>query len=253
MKKYNIKISNYSSRAANAKINTIIIHHTAMSSVDSVLSWFKNPASQVSSHYVIDKNGDIYQLVPNDKKAWHAGVSHWKGVDNLNHYSIGIELVNTGYEPFDEKQIESLIELCKELKAEYNIDDQNIIGHSDVAPGRKIDPSQYFDWGKLHDEGLGIMSNIKMENPEVLLRYGDENSDVLKLKSELVDFGYLLKNSDQNRYDVELDYAIKAFKRHYCQETYDCEGWDTLTDAKLHDLLEQINEPYAKVAGVSDE
>jgi len=233
----NVRISNFSPRPKDAKISSIIIHHTALSDLNTVLSWFKTSVSQVSSHYVIDKNGDIYQLVDNAKKAWHAGISHWKGMDNLNNTSIGIELVNTGYEPFEHEQTDALIELCKKLKKKYSIPDRNIIGHSDIAPGRKIDPSQYFDWGKLYKAGLGILSDLKMKGPKTILRYGDESAAVSKLKSQLIDIGYLIKNNDA-KFDVELDYVIKSFKRHYCQETYDSFGWDELADAKLRDISE---------------
>lgn len=235
-----VKTKHFSNRASGAKINAIIIHHTAIGSLDSVLAWFKNDESRVSSHYVIDRDGTIYQVVDDDKKAWHAGISNWRGVENLNNTSIGIELVNTGYESFDTRQISALIELCRGLKKKYDIPDHNIIGHSDIAPSRKIDPSIHFDWDWLHDNGLGLMSVANFLDPKILYRYGDEKDEICELKRRLQKFGYFVAEVESNRYDLHLDYIVKAFKRHYSPDTYDTFGWDEQADARLNDLLEMI-------------
>ena len=109
-----------------------------------------NKNSKVSSHYLIGRDGKIINLVDEKKRAWHSGVSHWKGVDNLNDISIGIELENPGHEfgyiPFSKEQMDSLIYLCKELKSKYDIKEDWVLGHSDISPGRKLDPGDKFDW-----------------------------------------------------------------------------------------------------------
>ncbi len=144
----------------SADIDAIIIHYTDMPSADAALAWMRNPESQVSAHYLIDEKGAIHQLVPDEKRAWHAGVSYWQGDTNLNDRSIGIELANPGhthgYVPFPEPQIESLLSLCQKLRVNWDIPSARIIGHSDIAPQRKQDPGHLFPWEILAREGLGL-------------------------------------------------------------------------------------------------
>ena len=141
-------------------IDMIVLHYTGMKTAQEALHRLRDPEAKVSAHYVIDEDGTIYQLVDEAKRAWHAGVSHWRGVDNVNHNSIGIEIVNPGHEwgyrEFTQAQYAALIPLCQQIKARYNIPDENIVGHEDVAPNRKQDPGELFDWKLLADNGLGI-------------------------------------------------------------------------------------------------
>ena len=114
------------------------------------LKRLSDPTSGVSSHYLINETGVVYRLVDERYRAWHAGVSHWKGIDNLNNISIGIELENPGHEfgyiPFSKEQMNSLISLCKELKNKYDIKEDWVVGHSEISPGRKLDPGDKFNW-----------------------------------------------------------------------------------------------------------
>ena len=156
-----LKSYNYSKKAR--KINTIkylIIHYTGMQSLRASLSRLLSKRHQVSCHYVIDRKGKIFKMVDENRIAWHAGKSKWKQFKNLNKSSIGIELENKGhkfgYQKFPSKQINVLINLCLLLKKKYRIKDCNILGHSDIAPLRKLDPGEKFPWFKLKRKRLGI-------------------------------------------------------------------------------------------------
>ncbi len=132
----------YGERPAGTRIWVIVIHATANSTLTGVIAWFTNPQSFVSAHYVIGKDGRIVQMVREEKRAWHAGRSVWKGIPNVNDYSIGIELVNKndGLDPYPEEQYHSLVALCKKLVARYNINVQDIVGHRDISLSGKTDP-----------------------------------------------------------------------------------------------------------------
>lgn len=147
------KSPNFNERAGGQAPSMIIIHYTDMKTGEEALERLCDPATEVSAHYVIEEDGRLFQLVEDDKRAWHAGVSEWDGQTDINSASIGIELVNPGhshgYRPFPDVQIAVLIGLCRGLMAKYNIPLDRILGHSDVAPGRKVDPGELFPWDRL--------------------------------------------------------------------------------------------------------
>ena len=134
-------------------VSMIVLHYTGMESAEAAIARLTDPQAEVSAHYLIDEDGTIYRLVPEDKRAWHAGKSHWRGITDVNSASIGIELVNPGHEfgyrEFAPAQIEALIPLLGEIKDRYGITRGNIVGHSDIAPTRKQDPGELFPWGQL--------------------------------------------------------------------------------------------------------
>ncbi|HRD90889.1 MAG TPA: N-acetylmuramoyl-L-alanine amidase [Accumulibacter sp.] len=136
--------------------NFVILHDTTNSSVEPALKTLTDPARAVSAHYLIGRDGTLYQLVDEDRRAWHAGASHWGGNTDLNSASIGIELDNTGAEPYPEAQIVRLLQLLQELRERCRIPASNVIGHGDVAPGRKVDPSRHFPWQRLAAAGFGL-------------------------------------------------------------------------------------------------
>ena len=184
------------------KPNFIIIHHTAQDSLKQTVNTFTKIESQVSSHYVISDNGKVVQMLNDYLRAWHAGIGSWGKNTDINSASIGIELDNNGTEPFTELQINSLLALLTKLKKDYNIPTQNIIGHSDIAPTRKKDPSALFPWKILAEKGFGIWSDESLETAPA-----DFN-----VAQGLRIIGYDTKN---------LSAAITAFKLHYIQSQVD--------------------------------
>ena len=179
------------------------------SEIESI-NWLKNPLSKVSCHYLIDKKGKIIQMVPENKIAWHAGKSMWKNFIDLNKKSIGIELVNKGhrlgYENFTVIQIKSLIKLCKLLKRKYKIKTENFLGHSDIAPLRKIDPGEKFPWRKLSKYKIGLWFKNKKVIKEQKVSYQLFFKNLHKI-------GYRYFNTHKKSSKDKL--IIKAFQRKY--------------------------------------
>jgi N-acetylmuramoyl-L-alanine amidase len=141
-------------------VDVLLLHYTGMQSAQAAIDRLRDPASRVSSHYVIEEDGTIWLLVPEYRRAWHAGISHWRGHDTLNGRSIGIEIVNPGHEwgyrPFPPVQMQALIWLCQGILARHPIPALNVVGHSDVAPDRKDDPGELFDWPSLARHRIGL-------------------------------------------------------------------------------------------------
>ena len=172
----------------------------------------KDPKSKVSCHYLINRKGEIMQMVKDRKIAWHAGKSKWKKFKDLNNYSIGIELVNKGhkfgYQNFSKKQIKNLIFICKKLKKIYSIKKENILGHSDIAPLRKIDPGEKFPWKLLSTHDLGrwykeYKINFKCEQKRVRFTFF---KNLKKLGYRY--FNINIKNKNEKK-------IIRAFQQHY--------------------------------------
>ncbi|MEE4189244.1 MAG: N-acetylmuramoyl-L-alanine amidase [Roseobacter sp.] len=132
----------------------VVIHYTAMDSADAAIARLCDPDSGVSAHYVIACGGEVSQLVQETDRAWHAGAGEWRGLDDINSRSIGIELDNTGAHPFPDPQMTALEDLLRSIRARWPIAAQDVIGHSDMAPGRKCDPGGRFDWLRLARQGL---------------------------------------------------------------------------------------------------
>jgi N-acetylmuramoyl-L-alanine amidase len=138
------------------RANLVVIHHTSDATVEEALHTLITPERKVSAHYLISRDGSIIQLVEESACAWHAGQSWWNGQTDINSASIGIELDNTGSEPFPDLQIDALLGLLAGIKQRHNIPTANFIGHADVAPGRKDDPSDFFPWARLAQRGFGL-------------------------------------------------------------------------------------------------
>ena len=138
----------------------LVLHYTGMQSADAALDRLCDPVAKVSAHYVVDEDGDVWQLVPENQRAFHAGVSCWQGERNLNFVSIGIEIVNPGHEwgyrPFPEAQMAALEQLCRGILSRHPIPADRVVGHSDIAPERKTDPGELFDWPRLARAGVGL-------------------------------------------------------------------------------------------------
>lgn len=134
----------------------VVIHYTSNDDVAHSMDTLTSPGRRVSAHYLIGRQGELYQLVPEDRRAWHAGKSYWAGITDINSTSIGIEIDNNGSEAYEELQIQTLLSLLKDIQVRHKIQPANFVGHADVAPGRKVDPGPYFPWRRLADSGFGL-------------------------------------------------------------------------------------------------
>lgn len=222
-------------------INLLVMHYTGMVSGAAALQRMCDPKAQVSAHYMVEENGEIFQLVADEKRAWHAGISCWRGRAALNDSSIGIEIVNPGHEfgytEFPDKQMESVLELSQYLVEKYKIEPRNVVGHSDIAPLRKEDPGELFDWKGLAWEGVGLWPEVKkVKNPsEMLLCPGDEDVGVARMQKMLSEYGYHIRVDGY--YGSKTEQIIKAFKRHFVPEYLNV-VWDNIAEAKLKRLLQ---------------
>ncbi len=238
--------------------NIVVIHHTAQDSVEQTLKTFTLERTQVSAHYVIGKNGEIYHMLNDLYRGWHGGNSQWGSNTDLNSSSIGIELDNNGFEEFSSLQILSLMELLKDLKEKYKIPAANFIGHSDIAPSRKNDPNRTFPWKELAKEGYGLwydefplIDTQSLDHPTFLdldipqeVHTLENDSIVLNKKQDrepalLLDVTpkIALKIIGYNVSDMPA--AIKSFKLHFIQTEVD----DTLTDYDLK-VLNNLYKKY---------
>ena len=151
---------NYDARPDGAVIDMLVLHYTGMQSAQAAIGRLCDPASRVSSHYVVEEDGRVHALVPEAARAWHAGVSNWRGRTELNAFSVGIEIVNPGHEwgyrPFPALQMAAVCELCLAILSRHPIAPRNVVGHSDIAPSRKQDPGELFDWPGLAANGVGL-------------------------------------------------------------------------------------------------
>lgn len=178
------------------KPNFVIIHHTAQQSCEQTLKTFTMEKTQVSAHYVICKDGTVHHMLNDYLRAWHAGAARWGNTTDINSSSIGIEIDNNGSEAFTEAQISSLLRLLGRLKRDYAIPAANFIGHSDIAPGRKVDPSAYFPWQQLAGAGFGMWYDTT----------GVQVPDNFNALQALRIIGYQVKDSTA---------AIHSFKLHF--------------------------------------
>lgn len=178
--------------------NFVIIHHTAQNSCEQTLKTFTLRRAQVSSHYVICKDGTVHHMLNDLLRSHHAGVSKWGNTTDLNSSSIGIEIDNNGFEPFTEQQINSLMLVLDRLKKAYHIPVANFIGHADIAPGRKVDPNRYFPWQRLAEQGFGHWYDTS----------GVQVDSTFNAMQALRIIGYDTRN-EQN--------AIQSFKIHFVQ------------------------------------
>ena len=179
--------------------NFVVLHHTGDDSAEQALQTLTRESPGVSAHYLVARDGRVYALVDEKVRAWHAGDSYWGGIADLNSASIGIELDNNGHEPFADAQIEALLPLLGSIKERYNVSRASFIGHGDIAPGRKVDPSEHFPWKRLADHGFGIWCDA----PYPAVPPALDNTLLLQA------IGYNVTNPDA---------AVAAFKRHFSPE-----------------------------------
>lgn len=200
----------------------IVLHYTGMQSGAAALARLRDPAAQVSAHWLIEEDGRLYALVPEARRAWHAGVAAWAGQTDINGASIGIELVNPGhdfgYRAFPEAQIATLIDLLGEIRERWTVPDARILGHSDVAPARKTDPGELFPWKRLAAAGHGLWAEAP-DAPGGVIGPGAEGPAVLALQGALARLGYGLEPS--GAYDAATIAVVAAFQRHWAPGAID--------------------------------
>ncbi|WP_448536985.1 N-acetylmuramoyl-L-alanine amidase [Sphingobium yanoikuyae] len=197
---------NYDERSL--PITMLVLHYTGMPDAASAINWLANAEAKVSAHYVVTEDGQIIRMVAEDKRAWHAGRSHWRGIDDVNSASIGIEIVNPGHEwgyrPFPEAQMGSLIPLVHDIVQRHRITRGNIVGHSDIAPARKQDPGELFPWGQL--------ARLRLALPRPTKNLMDPH---------WTDSGFMLA-LERFGYDIaEPEPAVVAFQRRFRPELID--------------------------------
>lgn len=201
---------NHDARPAGGIVDMLILHYTGMTSGEAALARLTSPDAKVSAHYLIEEDGAIWRMVAEDRRAWHAGLSFWAGRRDINAHSIGIELVNPGHEwgyrPFAEPQMAALEALARDIVARHPIRPEFVLGHSDVAPPRKEDPGELFDWKRLARAGIGIW-------PDFATEPGDIPQDAAAAQRRLSAIGYEVPQS--GALDKSTRAVVTAFQRHF--------------------------------------
>jgi N-acetylmuramoyl-L-alanine amidase len=194
----------------------LILHYTGMQTGAAALQRLADPAARVSAHYLVEEDGRVFGLVPEERRAWHAGKSFWRGETDINARSIGIEIVNPGHEfgyrPFPKPQIEAVIALVTDIRGRWSIENARILGHSDVAPERKEDPGELFPWRWLAEAGHGLWAE-PAPAPGSPLAEGDEGPGVFALQAGLTRLGY--DSAPSGTYDAATSTIVRAFQRHW--------------------------------------
>ena len=235
---------NFNERVGVEGPDILLMHYTGMQSCEAAVQRLTDPAARVSSHYTIDEDGTVYVPVDESLRAWHAGVSHWRGATDINSRSIGIEIVNPGHEfgyrAFPDVQIDAVIELSHGILSRHRIAPRNVIAHSDIAPGRKEDPGELFPWSRLAGEGIGLW----VEVPAVIgesLSPGDRGDAVRALQMDLAAYGYGIDPTGD--YDGRTRDVVIAFQRHFRPAKF-----DGVADAQTRDLLRRLLVTVSAVA-----
>jgi N-acetylmuramoyl-L-alanine amidase len=200
----------------------LVLHYTGMQSGEEALARLRTPEAKVSAHYMVEEDGRVYRLAPEERRAWHAGKSFWKGETDINGRSIGIEIVNPGHEhgyrAFPDPQVASVIDLIGDIRSRWTIENARILAHSDVAPGRKQDPGELFPWKRLAEAGHGLWFE-PVPAPGPALREGDTGVGVFALQAGLHRLGY--EPLPSGTYDAETATTVRAFQRHWRPQQVD--------------------------------
>ena len=233
---------NHDARPEGRAIDMLVLHYTGMESAAAALARLCDPEAKVSAHYMIDEDGTSYALVPEERRAWHAGVSAWEGEQAMNNCSIGIELVNPGHEfgyrPFPEPQIAALTQLARAILFRHRIPPWRVVAHSDIAPARKEDPGELFPWARLAEAGIGMWADYRAQG---------EAPPVVVVQRLLAEFGY---DCAETGFDDEATRCVvRAFQRHFRPERVD--GIiDAETAVRLAALIDRKRRMQARRPGV---
>ena len=208
---------NHDARHPEQPVDVLLLHYTGMLTGEGALRWLCNPASRVSSHYLVFEDGRTVQMVDEGRRAWHAGKSWWAGETDVNARSVGIEIVNPGhqfgYRPFPEVQIGAVVALCGAILSRHPIPPERVLAHSDVAPLRKEDPGELFPWEVLHAAGIGhlVPPSPVVDGP--CCGPGDSGDAVAALQTQLRAYGYGL--GEDGAFGPETVAVVRAFQRHF--------------------------------------
>ncbi len=194
----------------------LVLHYTGMENAEAALQRLVDPSSGVSAHWLVDEDGEVTSLVPEAQRAWHAGVACWQGIHDINSASVGIEIVNPGHDgglpPFPARQMEAVAALSRDVVARHGIRRRHVLGHSDVAPQRKQDPGELFDWRWLASRGVGLWPPPQPP-AATSLNEGDRGCAVVRLQEHLAGFGYAV--APDGFYGVVTAAVVTAFQRHF--------------------------------------
>lgn len=216
----------------------LILHYTGMPETGAALQWLCNPVSSVSCHYFVFENGHTLQLVPEARRAWHAGVSHWQGESDVNSASIGIEIANPGHPggmpDYPEAQIGAVTRLCQDIAARWAIRPDRVLAHSDVAPGRKIDPGENFPWRRLAEAGVGLWVEPAPVRDGRFFQRGEAGAPIEALQAMFGMLGYGVPVSGE--FCERTEAVVAAFQRHWRPARVDGVA-DASTITTLRDLI----------------
>jgi N-acetylmuramoyl-L-alanine amidase len=238
---------NYEPRVGGRAPDMLILHYTGMEQADAALDWLTREESRVSCHYLIDEEGRITQMVRESERAWHAGQSSWAGETDLNSCSIGIEIHNPGHEfgypDFPDAQMHAVETLCLDILGRHAIRPERVLAHSDIAPGRKRDPGEKFDWARLAKSGIGLHVPPAPLGDDAGLGLGDEGEAVAHLQRGLARFGYGVEVT--GTFGKGLEQVVEAFQRHFRPARIDGRA-DVSTQATLERLIAALEgQPIA--------
>lgn len=226
----------------------LLLHYTGMEDAERACAWLCDPLSKVSCHYLIDGDGRIIQMVDEEMRAWHAGQSVWKGERDINSCSIGIEIHNPGhdhgYPDFPEAQMAAVLALGRDIVARHAIRPEHVLAHSDVAPRRKIDPGEKFDWKSLHEQGLGHWVPPHKLGGGQFLQAGDTGDAVEALQAMLALYGYGVEITGS--FDPQTASVVAAFQRHFRPARV-----DGIADRSTIETLRQLIDGLPAAAAVA--
>ncbi len=234
---------NHDERIGQERADILLLHYTGMVSGEAALARLRDPESKVSSHYLVEEDGRVFQLVPEARRAWHAGQGSWHGRADVNSRSLGVEIVNPGhahgYRPFPDRQIAAVIELCRDCVDRLSIAPQLVLAHSDTAPARKEDPGELFPWDQLFRAGIGLCVPVASATSQDGLSPGQSGPAVRVLQSELSAIGYKVPRGGE--YDEATRLVVAAFQRHHRRSRVDGIA-DPSTRSALRALLAAIRD-----------
>jgi N-acetylmuramoyl-L-alanine amidase len=229
---------NHKERAGHGRPDMIVLHYTGMATAEEALERLCSlDTPQVSSHYLVDEDGRILQLVPETRRAQHAGISSWEGETDINSRSVGIEIVNPGhdggYPDFPDRQIAAVIALCRDILKRRPMRADRVVAHSDVAPSRKQDPGEKFPWARLHAEGVGHWVEPAPPGEARGLAQGDSGAAVADLQDLFAQYGYGIPSIGQ--FDQAMHDVVVAFQRHFRPARI-----DGIADVSTFDTLRRL-------------